>query len=303
MPARRTHASRPVVVLSWLVAALAMLACVPAFAWADDGPRTATSVRGEEVELRGDGLYQHDTVFIAEGSRGTDVVTLALGIPFLVVALVLYRRGGPRAELLVIGALTYFFYVYASRALGNAYNGLFPLYIALFSASLFGLVLAVTSLDRDELRGRLAVEQPRRPLAWFLLASAGITSLVWLAPLLSAGARHDAPKYLDAYTTTVTDVIDIGVLVPTLVLAAVLILRREVLGYVLAVALLVLLLFVAATIVAGTVFQLAAHVDFTTGEVVGPIAGFLVLALVAVWLLAGLLRGAGRPGATAPSPG
>jgi hypothetical protein len=77
-------------------------------------------------------------------------------------------------------------------------------------------------------------------------------------------------------------------------------------GYVLAVAMIVLLLLIAATIVVGTVFQVAADVSFTTGEIVGPIAGFLILGAVGVVLLARLLRDIGegelRQFPTAASP-
>jgi hypothetical protein len=63
---------------------------------------------------------------------------------------------------------------------------------------------------------------------------------------------------------------------------------------VLAAVLLVLLLFVAATILVGTVFQVTGDVHYTTGELVGPIAGFLVLAAIGARLLARLLRAAVR---------
>lgn len=286
--------SSTVVWLGALIATLAVVACLAALFWEDgDGRFTITSVRGEQVELYGTGLYLADTVFVAASSRGTDVVTLALGVPLLVFALVLYRRSSTRGALVLAGALGYFLYVYASRALGNAYNGLFLVYIALFSASLFAFLLAIRSIDLTALASRLVVERPRRGLAGFLLTSALVTTLAWLVPLLGVVARRDSPKYLDTYTTTVTDVLDLGVLVPAMVVAAALILRRAAFGYVLAIVLLVLLLFVAATISVGTVFQLAADVSFSTGEIVGPIAGFLVLAAIAAWLLARLLRDAG----------
>ena len=44
------------------------------------------------------------------------------------------------------GVLAYFLYNYGSMAIGAAYNSLFLIYVALFSASLFGLVLVLTSL-------------------------------------------------------------------------------------------------------------------------------------------------------------
>jgi hypothetical protein len=111
-----------------------------------------------------------------------------------------------------------------------------------------------------------------------------------LLPLLAALVGGDAPKYLDTYTTTVTDVLDLGVIVPTLLLAGALVLRHRPLGYVLATVMIVLLLLVAATIVVGTIFQVAADINFSAGEIVGPIAGFLVLGAIGAVLLARLLR-------------
>jgi hypothetical protein len=209
-----------------------------------------------------------------------------------VIAAVLYRRGSLRGGLLLAGALAYFLYVYASRSLGNAYNGLFLFSIALFSASLFAFLLTVASVDRRAVQARLS--DRRSGLVGFLFASGVVTAVVWLQPLLGALARSDESKYLDTYTTTVTDVLDLGVIVPTLVVAAALTLRREALGYVLAVVMLVLLLLVAATIIVGTVFQVASDVSFTAGEIVGPIAGFLVLGAIGFVLLARLLRDAGE---------
>jgi hypothetical protein len=283
--------SQVVIWLSAAIAILAAVACLVGLFWpGGDGRAIATSVHGEEVQLYGEGLYRFDTVFIAAGSRGTDLVTLILGIPILVIATVLYRRGSLRGGLVLAGVLAYFLYVYASRSLGNAYNGLFLASITPFSASLFAFLATIGSFDREVVSARLAAGRSPRSLSAFLLASAVVTAVVWLQPLIGALAQSDEPKYLDTYTTTVTDFLDLGVIVPTLFVAAALTRRRAALGYVLAVAMLVLLLLVAASIIVGTLFQVTADVSFTHGEIVGPISGFLVLAGIAILLLARLLR-------------
>lgn len=58
-------------------------------------------------------------------------------------------------------------------------------------------------------------------------------------------------------------------------------------------------------IAAQTVSQLSVGASFTIAEVVGPIAGFGALALLAIWVLASLLRGVEREGAVdlRPRPG
>lgn len=273
--------------LPLLVAVLATVAALAGLLWeAGEGRTTATSVRGETVELYGEGLYRHDTVFRAAGNRGTDAVTLGLAVPLLLGAAWLARRGSARGRVLLLGALAWFSYVYASLALGTAYNGLFLVYVATFSASLFALVLAFAAV-----RGEVAVERlPRRALGWFLVAAGVVTAVVWLVPLVASLASGEPPKLLDTATTSVTDALDLAVIVPSALLAGVLVLRGDELGVRIAVPLLALVALLAPAIVLATIFQSAVGIEFTTGEIVGPISGFLVLGTLAVFLLVGVLR-------------
>jgi hypothetical protein len=89
----------------------------------------------------------------------------------------------------------------------------------------------------------------------------------------------------------VTYVLDLGVITPALVVAGVLVLRRTPMGYLLSFALLGIIVVLGPAIAAQTVSQLSAGISFTVPEVVGPIAGFGALALLAIWVLAVLLRG------------
>jgi len=103
----------PVVpLLGAIVAVLALVATATGLLGSGGpGERTFVTTRGATVHLYGTGLYKLDTVFSAAGQRGTDLITLALGVPLLVVCLVLYWRGSLRAGLLLVGAFAYFLYV------------------------------------------------------------------------------------------------------------------------------------------------------------------------------------------------
>jgi len=79
---------------------------------------------------------------------------------------------------------------------------------------------------------------------------------------------------LDTYTTTVSDVLDLALIVPTLFVAAALVRRRAALGHIFAAALIVLIVLITATIIAGTMLQTRAGLSFAVGQVVGPIAEF-----------------------------
>ena len=62
------------------------------------------------------------------------------------------------------------------------------------------------------------------------------------------------------------------------------------LGYLMAVPLLILLALLAPLIAAQTVSQLAVGVVLTPGQIVGPVSGFVILALAAITVLWSLLR-------------
>jgi hypothetical protein len=150
---------RLVVVLGWIIALLAAVAAgVGLFAHGGPGSVPVPSLRGQPTDLYGVGLYRFDSVLIGVGNRGTDAVTLFLEVPALVIALGLYRRRSLRGTIVLIGVLGWMLYYYASMALNAAFNALFPVYVALFAASLFAVPLALGSVDRE----RFALQFPAR---------------------------------------------------------------------------------------------------------------------------------------------
>ncbi len=146
-----------------------------------------TSVRGETVDLYREGVYRYDSVFKGAANRGADVVTLLIATPMLLVTLARWRGGSVRAQLLVIGTLVWFLYAGVSLAFGTAYNELFIVYVALFSTSLFAVVLAFRTVDTDVLADVFSDDMPRRVPGWFMLGS-GIVTLGDLAAAAGDGA-------------------------------------------------------------------------------------------------------------------
>lgn len=290
-------------VLSALVAALCLVAALAGLlSTGGAAPRTINSVHGNVIELYGSGLYRHETLFKGAANRGSDLVTLVLGVPLLIVATVLYRRGALRGALLLSGALSWPLYLYATMAVGAAYNELFLLYVGIFSASLFAFILTLVSIDRTSVAARMQSRGPRRRLAALMLGGGIVTSIVWLAPLITAGVAGEPPDLLGHQTTMVTDALDLGIITPATLTAAYLLHRGRPEGYVVAFPLLVLMAFLLPMIGAQTVFQLRAGVSFTPAEIIGPIGGFVVLAVLAIGLVIAVLRAAGDLATQTQSP-
>jgi hypothetical protein len=280
-----------VVLLCSLIGALAIVAAGAGLVWQDGGgPVSFTTPRGETVTLYGQGLYRYDSLFTAAGFKGQDAVTLFLGVPLLVVSTVLYWRGPLRGGLLLTGVLGFFLYVYLSMAFGAAYNSLFLVYVALFSASFFPLVLLMNSIDLQALPAQVLARLPRRGPAIFMFAGGLVTLFVWLSPLVSAVIEGRPPDLLGHYTTPVTYAVDLAVITPATIVSGALILRRKPVGYLIAFPLLGLIVMLLPVIVLMTIFQVRAGVAFTPGQIVGPIAGFAVLGLFAMWVVVAILR-------------
>lgn len=257
--------------------------------FARPNPVNAPTVRGGVAELFGGGVYQYDTLFAGAGNRGTDAVTLVIAIPLLMLCLRETRRASLRWTLLLSGAVAWFLYVYLSMALGSAFNPLFLIYVALFSAALWMLGLVIRNVDVAQLAVQLD-RLPRIGPAVLMLVSGVLTAMIWLVPILGAQLAGDAPARLDSYTTVVTTAIDAAVITPAAIVAGILILRRSAVGYLMAFPLVVLESMLAPMLAAQTISQVLAGVTFQPGEIVGPIAGFVVLAGAAIWVSVTVFR-------------
>jgi hypothetical protein len=284
--------SSAVTALSGVIGALAALAASVGLFWrAGSGAFDVTTVRGDTARLYGRGLYEYDTLFGAGAAHGNDVVVLFVAVPLLAVSTALYLRGATRWRLLHTGVLFCFLYIYASAALGTVtFNRMFLVYVALTSASLFAVVASALSVSPVALADAVSPTVPRRGPAFFLFASGLVTAVVWGVPLVGALVSGGTPVRLATYSTEVTSTLDIAVIVPLTFVAGAMLLRRRPLGYLLAVPLLVLETLLAPLIAAQTVGQLAAGVSYTTGEIVGPFAGFMLLASCAAWFTVAVTR-------------
>jgi len=266
--------SKQIILLSALILVLGMLASASGILVLDDGdPFEFTTVRGESVRVFGSGLYRYDSIVIASGNRGVDMVTLTVAVPLLLVSIVLYRRGSTKGQVLLTGMVAYFLYVYATLCLGTAYNDLFLVYVALFSASFYCLLLLLNSHELLHLATRLAQRVPGRGIAMFLFVTAFVATLAWAVSPVEAIVTGQPPDILGDNTTLVTHALDLAITVPALFVSGALILRKRSTGYLIAIPLLALVAMLAPAVTLMTVFQIRAGVELTPAEFAGYVIG------------------------------
>jgi len=217
----------PLIFLLTLAATLAGL-------WPSDGESyKLTNFRGEQVSINARGLYYWDTVSSVAQMQANDLVMLMVGLPLLLVSFWLALRGSLRGKLLLAGTLGFILYTYITMCFGAAYNDFFLVYVALFSLSLFSFILTMQWIERETLPMRFSDKFPRRWIAGLLIFSGLFLLVAWLGRIIPTLTADQMPM-LDNITSMFIQAMDLGIIVPTCVISALLLLQRQAWGYLLA---------------------------------------------------------------------
>lgn len=251
-----------VIRLATIIVPLALLAAGAGIFWQGTGePYPFETLRGETVMMRGHGLYQYDTVNSASQELGQDIVTLIIGVPLLIAGILLSRKGTLRGQLLLTGALGYFLYTYGAMSFLTAFNPFFLVYVALFSLSLFGFILAMSSLNVDEITAHISSGFPRRGIASYFIIVALFLTLAWLGLVVPPMLTGLPPAGLESAITMVIQALDLGVIVPTSLITATLLLKKQAWGYALSAVVLLKILTMGTALISMIISQMLAGVD------------------------------------------
>jgi len=274
--------------LNWLVPLIVLLSVITAgvgvLSQGGDGPFAFTTVHGNSVEIYGQGIYQHDSSFVAVLFRGTDAITLFVTVPLLLLGYLSYRRGSMRGTIFMIGMLMYFLYIGVTYTFSAIFNSLFLVYTALFSVSLFALIIALTTFDMQYLASKVASGMPYRGIAAFMFVAGLGTLFLWLSELIDPLMTGQAPANLGPYTTMFTHGFDSAVITPATVITGIYLLKRKPLGYLLAAPLLILCTLIGVVVIAQTIFQATAGITFSIGVYISMIGSWVVMGAFAVGL-------------------
>ena len=280
--------------LNWLVPVIIFLAVITSgaglFVGGGEGRYQFVNPRGVSVEMYGEGLYRYDSLMAGAGFRGTDAVTLFISIPLLLVSYILSRRGSYKFHIILLGVLYYFLYNGASMTFSAGFNPLFLVYTALFSTSLFAVIVGLTTFDLEGLAKRILPGFPRRRIAVFNIAIGIITFLLWMSEIIPSLMTGKAPENLGPYTTMFTHGFDSAVITPAAVLAGIFILQRKPLGYLLAAPTMILCALVGAVVIGQTISQALEGIVFPVGVYIGLVGSWIIMGGFAIWLTIGYFR-------------
>ncbi len=288
--------------LRWMIPVIFVLALFAAAAglfWpAGDGqPYEMTTFRGEAVKINARGLYYYDTVSSMAQMQANDLTTLLVGLPLLAFSTWLAFRGSLKGKLLLAGTLGFFLYTYMSMAFNTAFNDLFTVYVVLFSLSLFAFILTMMSFDLNMLPQYFSDALPRRAIATLLIIAAVFLLVAWFGGRILPTITQDAVPAMENTTTMVIQAMDLGLIVPFSLLAAVLLLRRSAWGYLLS-SVAVMKFLTMGLAVSGMGINMARNGEPDSMVLVGI---FLVITIANMVMAFFLLKNIKQPAAKKPS--
>lgn len=173
------------------------------------------------------GVYRDPKVVIAQ-SHGFDVGNL-IAVLILGLGLTWSARGSVRARLVATGALGFLIYSFVTYAFLIVLNTATVLYIAVLGFGVWSFITGFAAVDDQEADQLAAGHLYQRLTAGFMIAIAGLFALTWLREIAGSVVSGQLPAGLAAagWPMNPVYVLDLGFVVPVVLLGALRLVRRK----------------------------------------------------------------------------
>ena len=179
--------------------------------------------------------YKEETPLHAAQYVGNDVGNLAVIVPALLIAAVLARRGSVAARLAWMGTLIYLLYDFLGYAFAAHFNSMFLVYCGVLGLSFYALAGNLMALPTAEIARCFGPRTPVKTTGIVLLLMGVAIVFHWLSEIIPALVAGRVPQGVrgSGQLTDAVAVLDLAFGAPACLIAAILLLRRKPLGFVL----------------------------------------------------------------------
>lgn len=213
------------------------------------------TLRHQNVEIQMDGLYKFNIKSLIAEGIAWDFVRLIIAVPALIIGFILFLKESLRGTLFLIGVLAAIFYQYFLWAFGWAYNPLFLCYVIIYSLSLCTIILILASLKKERLKTAFSDSFPVKYIGIFNISVAGILMLMWLKEILPTLYPNTIPEQFAGVHTLFVQAADLGIVIPFAIFSGILLLKRNLYGYLLASVAIIFMIFMGLAIIAGVILN------------------------------------------------
>jgi len=232
-----------------------------------------TNQFGDMVKMYGNGIYAHDSYFAAPIFIGTDFMILFIFVPlFIYTYFQNAKRSSNSTKLKLMSVYSVAFYYAASLSFGVTYNRYHLLYIGLFTCTLFGLFSIMRKIEIEELN-----YDSTNGIKIFLILSGVALIVAWMPGIIQTVISNTAPPLIEVYTTSITNVLDMGIIGPLCFVCLHLLNRRDKLGIIILASILKACIIVGIMMITQTICQILSGFELTLPVLITKSGSFLLL--------------------------
>jgi len=234
--------------------------------------------------------YERDAASMAAQGVGQDLVDLFLVVPLLLVSFYFLTRKSRVAALVYGGTLFYILYSFIIYSFGVHFNRLFLLYCSTLGLSFYAFILFMMDIRKSDVRSWFD-RAPVKLISVYIIIVAVIFYALWLKSIVPAIIKNTIPVEVADYGLLVNPVhvIDLAFALPALIIGAILLLKKQNLGFIISSLALVFMIILTIAL-AGMVIVLVMR-DISEDFTVAVVFGILTLtSLLATTLLFRTIR-------------
>lgn len=174
-----------------------------------------------------------DNALVTSAWKGNDFITLFLVIPVLLWSVLTKKR--VFSNLVWAGSLGYMFYNYVFYLFGSSLNKFFLIYVALVALSAYALVFLLSSFDASVISDNFKLGKSAKWIAGFMLFFSVPWSILEISRALSFVFSGKIPTDVvqTGHPTAVIYAIDLTIVMPGFILAAIWLIKRKPWGHIL----------------------------------------------------------------------
>ena len=233
---------------------------------------TTTSLFGIFFEK----TYSRETPAWAIQGIGQDYANLAV-VVLLLISTYFTAKRSLRAYLVWLGSYIYIIYAFVIYAFALHFQFLFLIYVAILGLSLYTFAGGVMAADKKNIEETLCGNSKSKLVSIFLMIVGILFIFLWLSEIIPNLISDTVPQTLidTGLLTNPVHVLDLSILLPGIIIVSVLLRRKNVIGCLMAVPLLVFAVTMGLGIIA--MFALSAIRDMPYSLPAGIVIGFIAL--------------------------
>ena len=246
------------------------------------------SIHGQEINIYGgDGPYRFDNISKAVMFRGFDIINIVIVVPIFILGIILILRNKIKGSVVLLSCNVYLTYNYLIGVMGNSFNELFLIWTALFSIGIWGALIIMHSLKQLDTLPLFDEKFPRKTMIGYMLLLAAFLFSSYLIEVISSYANKNVPLNLQHYTTLELAALELGIMVPLHVMAAILILKKQQNGSLLS---LVLSFTALMTFLALTTYSILNYFQYNNGTIIDIIIPVILSVVSGYCTIMGLIH-------------